>query len=132
MGPIKPTQNYSLAITHSIHSFSFFHADQQNKSNCNLPHESLTPVTWFENVTLPLVSQALCLVKAFYDKYFCFMVKVLLPLLAAKALFVRLRCSLWLLSRAAKIIFETPCTSGDLHKALQAISGQQLGRPSYF
>ena len=30
VGPIKPTQNYNLAITHSIHYFFiFFHADQQ-------------------------------------------------------------------------------------------------------
>ena len=130
MGPIKPIQNYSLAITHSIHSFSFFHADQQNKSNCNLPHESLTPVTWFENVTLPLVSQALCLVKAFYDKvlwsrYFYPYSPLKRSLCASAALSGS--CG-----RAAKIIFETPCTSGDLHKALQAISGQQLGRPSYY
>ena len=135
MGPIKPILSYNLAITHS---FSFFHADQQNKKIglCQIVTYHLSH--WLQSPGLKVLLCLSCLRHYVWSRHFTTNISVLWsryfypysPLKRSSRASAALSGSC---GPAAKIIFETPCTSGDdLHKALEAISGQQLGRPSYY
>ena len=68
VGPIKPTQNYNLAITHSIHSFSFFHADQQYKNIGLCQIVTYRMSHWLQSPGLKMLHTLLFVSQAFYGQ----------------------------------------------------------------